>query len=120
MLGLSYFYTAKDKTKLYLTKLVQDFIKDYKKNKDQIYKSQCFFLKVVLIKDYIINIKIKDMLKELKVKIAQKGKKVIIKDVLKGHQAYKNSLLKTTIYMIACINTSKPKLVDCYLVKILS
>ena len=38
------------------------------------------------------------MPKESKVKTAQKGKKVAIRDVLEEHWAYGNSLLEATVY----------------------
>ena len=38
------------------------------------------------------------MLKELKVRTAQKGKKVAIRDVLEKHWARKNSLLEAAFY----------------------
>ena len=38
------------------------------------------------------------MLKELKVRIAQKGKKVAIKDILEEYQACENSLLEAAFF----------------------
>jgi len=49
MLSLNYPYITKDGTKLYLAKLVKDLAKDYKGNKNWIYRSR-HFLEVVLMK----------------------------------------------------------------------
>ena len=61
MLSLSYPYTTKGGTKLYLAKLVKDLVKDYKGNRDLIYRSQRFSLKVVLTRDYNADTKARDM-----------------------------------------------------------
>ena len=61
MLSLSYSYITKGGTKLYLAKLVKDLVKDYKGNRDLIYRSQYFSLKVVLTRDYIADTRARDM-----------------------------------------------------------
>ena len=52
---------TKDGTKLYLAKLVKDLVKDYKGNRDLICRSQYFSLKVVLMRDYIADIRVRDI-----------------------------------------------------------
>ena len=48
-LSLNYLYAIEDRTRLYLAKLVKDLVKDYKKNRNWMYRSQ-YFLKIILIK----------------------------------------------------------------------
>jgi len=52
---------TEDRTKPYRDKLVKDYIKDYKGNRNWTYRSQRFSLKVVLIKDCIVDIRARDM-----------------------------------------------------------
>ena len=58
---LSHLYITKDRTKPCLAKLVKDLVEDCKGNRNWTYRSQRFSLEVVLIKDYIMDIKIRDM-----------------------------------------------------------
>ena len=50
MLSPSYPYATEDKTEPYLAKLVKDLAKDYKENRNWIYRSQYFFFKDCLYK----------------------------------------------------------------------
>ena len=54
-------YTTKDRAKPYLAKLVKDLIKDYKGNRNWTYRNQRFSLEVVLIKDCVMDIRVRDM-----------------------------------------------------------
>ena len=57
MLSLSYPSTTKDRTKPYLAKLEKGLIKDYKGNRNWIYRSQRFSLEIVFIKGYTADVK---------------------------------------------------------------
>jgi len=57
----SHFYVTEDRTEPCLAELVKDLIEDCKGNRNWTYRSQRFSLEVVLMKDCIMDIRIRDM-----------------------------------------------------------
>ena len=60
-LSLSHPRTTKDGIKPCLAKLVKDLVKIYKGNRNWTYRGQNFSLEVVLVKDCIVDIRVRDM-----------------------------------------------------------
>jgi len=78
MLSLNYPYITKDGTKLYLAKLVKDLAKNYKGNRNWMYRSW-YFLEIVLTKGLYYRYKGKRYMTEVVI-IAKK----LLLDDLKG------------------------------------